>query len=74
MSLENLKIWVSPVTGIIYAGYLDKSGNSAKSKVDVTQQVSNAMMQYMHSKGEKHYLECPVGKLKFIPVQEDDAE
>lgn len=64
MSLRNLKIWCSPLTNIIYAGYINSDGITALEKVDVSDMVKSAMMQYMHQTGDE--LECVVGELKFI--------
>lgn len=45
MSLENLKIWVSPMTHIVYAGYA--RGNSVTSKIDITEQVISAVAEHL---------------------------
>jgi hypothetical protein len=45
--IDDLKIWVSPLTNEIYAGYLSKRGNAAiaTTKVNVSSQVMATVMQ-----------------------------
>lgn len=61
MSLEKLKIWCSPVTGTIYAGY-EKNG-AATQKVEVTKQVVDAVIQHMDVTNRDY--ECVAGELMF---------
>lgn len=73
MKLDNLKIWTSPITGIIYAGFTNKDGSEAKVKVDVTSQIRSAVMQHFHQSA-KEYWTCPAGDLKFFPKQNGEEQ
>jgi ethanolamine utilization protein EutQ (cupin superfamily) len=52
------------MTNKIYVVNLDAKGNM-KSKVDVTQQVINAVMKHMHLSKENYI--CEAGELLFVP-------
>lgn len=66
MNLTNLKIWSSPITNTIYAGYTNKDGTEAKVKIDVTDQIRRAVMQHFHQSAGQYWT-CPVGELRFFP-------
>ena len=72
MALENLKVWCSPLTSTIYAGYINKDGRTVKSKIDVTQQVIDAVMQHMDVTKEEY--ECEAGELIFKPKAIESTE
>jgi hypothetical protein len=63
MNLENLRIWVSPITNKIYAGYINKDGVTARQKVDVTEQVLSAVAEHIDQ--EQCVYEFAAGTLKF---------
>ena len=68
MSLENIVIATSPLSGRIYAGYSRDGGRTMYKKVEVTQQVVNAMSAHMHITGEEY--ECQAGELIFKAREE----
>jgi len=43
---ENLKLGVSPITGTVFAGRLNKKGNMWINKVDITEQFLSCCLQY----------------------------
>ena len=45
--LTDLKLWVSPLTSIIYAGYLNKNGKAIAQKIDITKMAIAAVMNHM---------------------------
>lgn len=51
-NLEELKIWVSPLTNEIYAGYFGKSGKAA-SQINVTNQVMSAVAKRLDQETEE---------------------
>lgn len=52
--LDDLVIGVSPLTGRIYAGYTSKSEPQRfTSKVDVTDQVRNAVVSHMQEQAKR---------------------
>lgn len=75
MSLENLKIWVSPLTNTIFAGYLtpSKKGThcTARQKVNVTDMAISAVTEHMH-KEKLGVIACSAGKLIFVPSDVSD--
>ncbi|HYH01986.1 MAG TPA: hypothetical protein VEC37_02715 [Bacillota bacterium] len=75
MSLENLKIWVSPLTNTIFAGYLTPSKKGthciARQKVNVTDMAISAVTEHMH-KEKFGVISCPAGKLIFVPSDTPD--
>lgn len=66
MNLDSLQIVASPLSGVIYAGYSRDGGKSFYKKVDVTQQVVNAVSMHMHLTGKVY--ECISGELVFNPT------
>jgi len=46
--LTDLKLWVSPLTNTIYAGYLHKNGKDITQKVDITKQAIASVMKHMN--------------------------
>lgn len=67
----NVEILCSGMTGRIYAAKTDSKGN-VKEKVDVTQQVINAVMQHMDV--SKMEYECAAGDLVFKPKTNESTE
>lgn len=63
MGLDNLRIWVSPLTNTIYAGYINKDGKTVRQKLDVTQQVLSAVAE--HIDVERCVYEFADGELRF---------
>lgn len=63
MSLDNIVIATSPLTGRIFAGYSKDGGRTMYKKVEVTKQVINAVSAHMHITGEEY--ECEAGELIF---------
>jgi hypothetical protein len=45
--LSGLKLWVSPLTNIIYAGYLHKNGKDITQKIDITKEAIASVMKHM---------------------------
>ncbi|MCR8641436.1 hypothetical protein NV379_02090 [Paenibacillus sp. N1-5-1-14] len=70
MSLNNLKIRVSPITNTIYAGYT--TGNTVRNKIDITKQVYNALMQHMDQDREIEILSL-AGTITFAPKGSKDG-
>lgn len=66
-----IEILCSGITGKIYAAKVDSKKN-IKEKVDVTQQVINAVMQHMEV--TKLDYECMAGELIFKPKGIDTIE
>lgn len=66
-----VEILCSGITGKIYAAQVDTRGH-IKDKVDVTQQVINAVMQHMDVTKEEY--ECQAGELIFKPKGLDATE
>jgi len=66
-----VEILCSGITGKIYVAQLGPKG-SVKAKLDVTQQVINAVMQHMHVTKEEY--ECRAGELIFKPKESKKDE
>nr|WP_092074973.1 hypothetical protein [Dendrosporobacter quercicolus]NSL49602.1 hypothetical protein [Dendrosporobacter quercicolus DSM 1736]SDN24496.1 hypothetical protein SAMN04488502_11558 [Dendrosporobacter quercicolus] len=67
MKLDELKLWVSPLTNKIYAGFTDKSGTTATSKVEITEMAVSTVMQHLDL--EQAGYECEAGRLEFFPAE-----
>lgn len=64
--LDNLQIWISPLTNKIYAGYTN--GDVATSKVDITQKAIDAVGTHMFKTG--FTFKSEYGHLVFVPEEE----
>ncbi|WP_371380873.1 hypothetical protein [Sporomusa aerivorans] len=67
-NLEELKIWVSPLSHEIYAGFVDKDGTVATNKVNVTEMAITAVM--LHLDVEQCEYGCRAGRLRFISTED----
>lgn len=63
MKLDDLKVWVSPITNKIYVGTVGKDG-TAKQKRDVTKEVIATVMQHLDQQKPITYT-CEAGELTF---------
>ena len=68
MALKDIKIAKSAMDDTIYAGYVDKSGSSWKSKVDVTNQIIRCVIERWG--GFKQQLNSSDGKKYEITIKE----
>ncbi len=55
MKLDQLRLWRSPTTGVIYAGYVrvENGREVATSKVDVTEQYASERMDALRREREQ---------------------
>ncbi|MEK4141784.1 hypothetical protein NST48_12595 [Paenibacillus sp. FSL M7-0547] len=68
--LVNLKVWCSPVTGIIYAGF--ENNGVASKKVEVTKQVVDAVIHHMDVTNRDY--ECAAGDLIFKKTEKTNEK
>ena len=68
--LENIKVYMCPLTEKIYAGRLNKGEDFNKDRVAVTDQALRAVMAYMDRDKTPHEMSCSSGTLKWVPSKD----
>lgn len=69
--LDNIKIFVCPLTEKIYAGYLAKGQDFNVDRVAVTDQALSAVMAYMGRDKMPCERSCAAGTLKWVPSNDE---
>lgn len=65
--IDKIKVFTCSLTDKIYVGYLNKLQGFITNRVEVTDQVLTAVMQYMDNKETPFEITCAAGTLKWIP-------
>ena len=73
MKVDEIRLGVSPLTGTIFAGKLDKSGKGWLDKKDVTEEAVRSVFEKMMMESERdnnkirEYSYNGFGKIQYIP-------
>lgn len=65
--LENIKVFMCPLTEKIYAGYINKREDFNADRVAVTDQAITAVMAYLDRDETPREVTCAAGALKWVP-------
>jgi len=65
--LENIKIFMCPLTDKIYAGYFNKTHDISTDKIEVTNQALVAVIKHMNRDKNPREVTFFEGTLKWIP-------